>query len=340
MEKYNIVFIETPFSGENILGRRAQDFVLREFADFKCANSRIVKLSAYKDSVDEDDAVNIVLTLDMPLVKKDDILSLVRTMKTNGITFVRLGDKNSRAKISIGKGADEGVFSKEKCFLRIDGAKSYNVVYNCLKDRIIDDLLEHGVKIIDKAATHIDDTADIESGATVLPFCRIEGNSVIMKEATVSASYVRDSVIESGANVEMSHIVCSKVGESSTVGPFARLRGATVESRCRIGDFVEVKASLLHDGVKAAHLCYIGDADVGERTNVGCGTVFCNYDGLQKHKTTVGSECFIGANTNLIAPVVVGDNAFIAAGTTVTRDVEDGSFTIGRVKQDTKRYKN
>lgn len=336
MEKYNIVFVETPFSGENILGRRAQDFILREFADFKCANSRIVKLSAFKESADDDDAINIVLTLDMPLVKKEDILSLVRTMRTKGITFVRLGDKNSRAKISIGKGEDSGVFSKEECFLRIDGAKSYNVVYNHLKDRIIDGLLARGVNIVDRYATHIDDTAVIESGARVLPFCRIEGNTVIMKGATIAASYLRDSVVESGAQVEMSHAVCSKIGERSTVGPFARLRGATVEKGCRVGDFVEIKASLLHDGVKAAHLCYIGDADVGERTNVGCGTVFCNYDGAQKHKTTVGSECFIGANTNLIAPVVVGDNAFIAAGTTVTRDVEDGSFTIGRVKQDTK----
>ena len=81
---------------------------------------------------------------------------------------------------------------------------------------------------------------------------------------------------------------------------------------------------------------YVGDADVGDGTNVGCGTVFCNYDGKVKNKTTVGSRCFLGANTNLIAPVVVGDNAFIAAGTTVTRDVEESTFTIGRVKQDTK----
>ncbi len=99
---------------------------------------------------------------------------------------------------------------------------------------------------------------------------------------------------------------------------------------------MEIKASKLSDGVKASHLSYVGDAEVGEGTNVGCGTVFCNYDGREKHKTTVGSRCFIGANTNLIAPVVVGDNAFIAAGTTVTRDVGDGSFTIGRVRQDTK----
>ena len=121
----------------------------------------------------------------------------------------------------------------------------------------------------------------------------------------------------------------------ASVGPYARLRRATIGEDCRVGDFVEVKNSTLENGVKAAHLSYIGDAAVGERTNVGCGTVFCNYDGKTKHKTTVGCDCFIGANTNLVAPLVVGDKAFIAAGTTVTRDVDEKTFTIGRVRQDT-----
>ena len=156
-----------------------------------------------------------------------------------------------------------------------------------------------------------------------------------MNGAKVAGSYIKDSVID-GASVEYSYLACSHVHARATVGPFARLRGATIGNNCRVGDFVEVKASTLREGVKASHLTYIGDADVGERTNVGCGSVFCNYDGVDKHKTTVGCNCFIGANTNLIAPVVVGDNAFIAAGTTVTRDIEDGSFTIGRVRQDTK----
>ena len=147
---------------------------------------------------------------------------------------------------------------------------------------------------------------------------------------------MRNSIVENGASVEMSHIVDSCVRAGATVGPFARLRGAQVGEKCRIGDFVEIKASKLGNGVKASHLSYVGDAEVGDGTNVGCGTVFCNYDGKDKHRTTVGSGCFIGANTNLIAPVVVGDNSFIAAGTTVTRDVEECSFTIGRVRQDTK----
>lgn len=336
MDKYNIVFVETPFSGVGILGRRAQDFVLREFADFPCKQSKIVKQSLYKEKDFCDDMINVVLPLDMPLVKKDDIISLVKTMTAKGVTCVKLGAYDSPAKVCIGVGDNGDVFSKDGCFLRIDSAKSFNVVYNQLKERILDRLLSLGVYVFDRATTFIDDTAIVEGGAVIMPFCTIEGESIIKSGATIRSSYLKDSVIEGGAMVDSSHLASSTVGENATVGPFARLRSANISKSCRVGDFVEVKASLLRDGVKASHLCYIGDADVGERTNVGCGTVFCNFDGEKKHKTTVGSECFIGANTNLIAPVVVGDNAFIAAGTTVTRDVEDGSFTIGRVRQDTK----
>lgn len=336
MDKYNIVFVETPYSGVRILGRRAQDFVLREFADFPCKHSKIIKEEHFKEKNFLGDMINVVLPLDMPLVKKEDILTLVKTMTAKGVTSVRLGTCDSIAKVCIGMGENGGVFSKDGCFLRIDSAKSFNVVYNQLKERILERLLSFGVYVFDRSSTFVDDTAVIESGAVILPFCTIEGESRVKSGATIRASYLKDSVVEGGAMVDSSHLVSSTVGENATIGPFARLRSANISASCRVGDFVEVKASLLREGVKASHLCYIGDADVGERTNVGCGTVFCNYDGEKKHKTTVGSECFIGANTNLIAPVVVGDNAFIAAGTTVTRDVEDGSFTIGRVRQDTK----
>ena len=125
----------------------------------------------------------------------------------------------------------------------------------------------------------------------------------------------------------------------ASVGPYARLRGADVGEGCRIGDFVEVKASKLGGGVKAAHLAYIGDASVGEGTNIGCGSVFCNFDGKSKHSTRVGKNCFIGANANLVAPISVGDGAFIAAGTTLTEDVADNTFTVGRVRQNTKNKK-
>lgn len=336
MEKYNIVFIKTEGGEKELLGRRAEDYVIREFSDFSAKKCRIAKQSAYKEETAIlDGYVNVVLTLDMPLVKKADIEVLADEMRRKNISSIHLGAKDSVAKICIGKGIDEGVFCARKAFLKIDDAKSFNIVYNLLKDEILDGLLQNGVNIIDKATTFIDDTVSVERGVTIKPFCTIEGESAILANSTIFASYIRDSVVD-GADVSCSHIVCSHVHARATIGPFARLRHAVIDEGCRVGDFVEVKASRLRDGVKCAHLSYVGDADVGERTNVGCGTVFCNYDGREKHKTTVGAECFLGANTNLIAPLVVGDHAFIAAGTTVTRDVENGSFTIGRVRQDTK----
>lgn len=336
MEKYNIVFIKTEGGEKELLGRRAEDYVIREFSDFSAKKCRIAKQSAYKEETAIlDGYVNVVLTLDMPLVKKADIEALADEMRRKNISAIHLGAKDSVAKICRGKGVDEGVFCTREAFLKIDDAKSYNIVYNLLKDEILDGLLQNGVNIIDKATTFIDDTVSVERGVTIKPFCTIEGESAILAHSTIFASYIRDSVVD-GADVSCSHIVCSHVHARATVGPFARLRHAVIDDGCRVGDFVEVKASRLRDGVKCAHLSYVGDADIGERTNVGCGTVFCNYDGREKHKTTVGAECFLGANTNLIAPLVVGDHAFIAAGTTVTRDVENGSFTIGRVRQDTK----
>ena len=339
MDKFNVVFIETANSKRSVLGRRSEEYILREFSGFDAGDSRIVKEGVFFDNPEAfylSDAINVVLTLDTPLLRRKTVEHFVALMQHKKISSVRLGAKDAPSLIRIGSAVDEGIFVVDDDFLKIGDAKSFNMVYNLLKDRILDAHLLAGVSIVDKNTVFIDDTVKIEAGAQILPFSRIEGTSVIKSGAKVSASLVRNSVIEGGADVEFSHIVDSCVRARATVGPYARLRGAQIGEGCRIGDFVEIKASKLSDGVKASHLSYVGDAEVGDGTNVGCGTVFCNYDGREKHKTTVGSKCFIGANTNLIAPVVVGDNAFIAAGTTVTRDIGDSSFTIGRVRQDTK----
>lgn len=339
MDKYNIVFIKTPASETEILGRKAEDYLTMEFASFCATKCRISKLSAYKEEEAlSDEHINVVLTLDMPLVKVKDILDRVGDMQTHKIRHITLGKSGCVSKICFGKAPNEGVFCNKPCFFKIDDAKSLNLVYNQMRYRILNRLLDEGVNVADIYTTFVDDTVLVESGVTILPFCRIEGKSTIKNGAVIASSYLKDSVID-GARVDMSHIVDSVVHTGATIGPFARLRGATIYDGCRIGDFVEVKASKLARGVKASHLSYIGNAEVGEGTNVGCGSVFCNYDGVNKHKTTVGANCFLGANTNLIAPLVIGDNSFVAAGTTVTRDVQEESFTIGRVRQATKPKK-
>lgn len=325
--EFIIEYGATDNSEEEILGRSAQEYVHRAFE-----NTNLIKRTAAFAARD----VRIFVPLDMPLIQESDILRALKTMRVRRLDFLWLGGRGD-GYIRIGAGEENGVFLQENCFLRIRDAKSYNMVYNLLKYRIVDRLLAQGVHIPDSASVFIDDTVLVAPTAAILPFTRLCGSSRIAAGASISASYVDDSTVDENASVCYSHLHDSRVRKGASVGPFARLRSADIGEDCRIGDFVEIKASNLERGVKAAHLSYVGDAEVGESTNVGCGTVFCNFDGANKHRTQVGKDCFIGANTNLIAPIEIGDGAFIAAGTTVSRNVEKDSFTIGRVRQETKK---
>lgn len=179
---------------------------------------------------------------------------------------------------------------------------------------------------------NIEESVIIEEGAQVMPFVIIKGKSVIKKGAVIeSFSYLDNAVIERGAQIRASRITDSTVGENTTVGPNAHLReGSAAGKNCRIGNYVEMKKSTLGDYSKAAHLAYIGDAIVGKNCNVGCGAVFVNYDGKKKYKTTVGDNCFIGSNSNLIAPLKIENGCYIACGTTLTCDLEKDDFAIGR----------
>ncbi len=178
----------------------------------------------------------------------------------------------------------------------------------------------------------LEETVQVGRGVTIEPYAVIKGNTVLGDYCTVgSFSYLDNAVIGAYTEVKASRVTDSVVGERCTVGPNAHLRdGAVIENDCRVGNFVEIKRSTLHNGVKAAHLSYIGDAEVGARTNIGCGVIFVNFDGRQKHRTSVGENCFIGCNANLVAPLSVGKECFVACGTTVDKDMPDGSFSIGR----------
>jgi bifunctional UDP-N-acetylglucosamine pyrophosphorylase/glucosamine-1-phosphate N-acetyltransferase len=143
-----------------------------------------------------------------------------------------------------------------------------------------------------------------------------------------------NSKIGRETQIQCSVILNSEIGEQTTVGPFAYIRpGSIIGSRVRIGDFVEIKNSQIGDESKISHLTYVGDGIVGKDVNLGCGVIFVNYDGEKKSNTVVGDHAFIGCNTNLIAPVKVGDNAYVAAGSTVTEDVPEGALAIARSRQ-------
>lgn len=204
-----------------------------------------------------------------------------------------------------------------------------------LRKRINLSHLENGVTLIDPKSTYIGADVEIAKDTIIYPNVVLEGNTKIGEFCTIMPnSRIKDSIIEDNVNIESSVILESKVGKNTTVGPFAYIRPeSTIGEKVKIGDFVEVKKSSIGDGTKVSHLTYIGDAEVGKECNFGCGTVIVNYDGTKKHKTIIGDHSFIGCNTNLVSPVKVNDNTYIAAGSTITSEVEEGALAVARAKQ-------
>lgn len=204
-----------------------------------------------------------------------------------------------------------------------------------LRNRINKGHMDNGVTLIDPSATYISDEAIIEPDTTIYPNNIIEGNTVIKAGAIIYQNCrIKNSTIERGATIESSVILDSKVGEETKVGPFAYIRpDSTIGNNVKIGDFVEIKKSSIGDNTKVSHLTYIGDAEVGTGCNFGCGTVVVNYDGKKKYKTIIGNNAFIGCNTNLVSPVEIKDNAYTAAGSTITKEVPEASLAIARAKQ-------
>ena len=181
----------------------------------------------------------------------------------------------------------------------------------------------------------IDEKALIEPGAIILANSIILGNSKIEKNAIIGPnSVIIDSIIGENATIINSYISESYIGKNTTVGPFANIKKNTIiGDNCRIGNYVEVKNSKIKSNTKAAHLAYIGDSEIGFRCNFGCGSITVNYDGKNKHKTIIGDDVFVGSNSNLVAPITIEDNSFIACGSTITLDVPQNTLSIARSRQ-------
>ncbi|HAX73889.1 MAG TPA: bifunctional UDP-N-acetylglucosamine diphosphorylase/glucosamine-1-phosphate N-acetyltransferase GlmU [Firmicutes bacterium] len=207
-----------------------------------------------------------------------------------------------------------------------------------LRKRINEMHMRNGVSIIDPENTYIGCDVEIGSDTVVYPGVMLSGQTVIGSHTIIGAnSQITDSTIGSNTHVNASVISDSTIGDNTTVGPFAHIRmHSTIGNKARIGNFVEIKKSEFKDGAKSAHLSYIGDALLGENVNMGCGSITVNYDGKNKHKTVIGANTMVGCNVNLIAPVTISENAYLAAGSTINKDVPADAFAIGRAKQVTK----
>ena len=199
-------------------------------------------------------------------------------------------------------------------------------------------LLQSGVEMLDPAAVYVEENVTVGTGTLLLPGTILRGETSVGANCQIGPNtMLTDCTVEDGCTVNASQCEESRIGRDCQIGPYTHIRPhCVVGEGSKIGAFVQLKNCNLGAGTKMAHLTYVGDSDVGDHCNFGCGTVTCNYDGFQKFRTTIGSHVFVGCNTNFVPPVTVGDGAYIAAATTVTEDIPADAMAIGRSRQQVK----
>lgn len=207
-----------------------------------------------------------------------------------------------------------------------------------LRQRINETHMRNGVSLIDPQNTYIGTDVKIEQDVTIHPGVMLTGNTYVGTNSVIGAnSQLHNAQIGENTFINASVISDSNIGSNTTVGPFAHIRmNSEIGSQVRIGNFVEIKKSVFKEGAKSAHLSYIGDAELGENVNMGCGSITVNYDGKNKYKTTIGANTMVGCNVNLVAPITIAPNAYLAAGSTLTKDVPENALAIARSKQEIK----
>jgi len=214
---------------------------------------------------------------------------------------------------------------------RVQLAEAEDIFY----DRIRHHWMLEGVTIKNPSSVFIDAQAVLSPDVVIEPFTIIKGQTVIQEGAVIGPyTTLEDCVCGKGCRIENSVARQAVIGEACQIGPYAYLRPGTVLAHgVKVGDFVEIKNSKIDEGSKVPHLSYIGDSIVGKKVNIGAGTITCNYDGEKKHRTIIGDNSFVGSNTNFVAPVQIGQNAVIGAGSTITKDVPDGALAVERSQQ-------
>lgn len=239
--------------------------------------------------------------------------------------------------ILIKKGENAGAYVCDDCeaTLGANDRKQLNTLNNIMRKNINDALMLSGVDIPCTDGVMIGVDVEIGVGTTILPNTIIIGKTKIGSGCTIGPNtYIKNGVVGNNVILDNVKLLDSEVEDDVDCGPFVKVRaGSKLCKGVHIGNFVEVKNSVMGEGTKCAHLTYVGDSDVGKNVNFGCGTVTVNYDGTNKHRCKIGEHAFIGCNTNLIAPVEIGDFAFTAAGSTITDDVPENALSVARAKQ-------
>lgn len=283
-----------------------------------------------------------ILILDgaMPLVTSSSIADSALQCVNGG----ELSDRIQRSQINVNTASDflNTLTPNPSGALRTDSSRTRSEITAQLRQCILSDLLDSGVEIPCFDGILIGRNVSIGAGTTILPGTILRKNVTIGKQCTIGPNtLIEDSTVGEGTTLNAVQCYRSTIGNRVTVGPFCHIRpNSVIRDGVHIGDFVEVKNSDIGADTHISHLTYVGDSDVGERVNFGCGVATANYDGKKKYRCKIGNHAFIGCNTNLVAPVTVGENGYTAAGSTITDDVPDEALAIARARQQNKLFYN
>ncbi|MBR5229171.1 MAG: bifunctional UDP-N-acetylglucosamine diphosphorylase/glucosamine-1-phosphate N-acetyltransferase GlmU [Firmicutes bacterium] len=298
------------------------------------ADDQILKIVEQKDASEEEKAVKEVnagmYCMNAVFLKSN----ITKLSSDNAQNEYYITDLIAMA-VESGNGAGAYIVEDSDEIMGVNNRVQLSQASDVMRKRIAEKHMVNGVTIIDPSRVYIEDDVVIGNDTEIWPGAVLKGKTVIGKGCMIGADcQIENSTVGDGTDILKSVIKDSSIGENTHVGPFAYLRpGSEIGSGCKIGDFVEVKKARMGDGSKASHLAYIGDADIGEDVNIGCGVIFANYDGVHKFRSTAGDRAFIGSNSNLVAPVNIGADAYVAAGTTVTVDVPEGALCVGRSRE-------
>lgn len=353
------IILDNGNCGYSILGKNIIDYIIDELKKIKiddilCINNKSLK---EKLSIINNDGFSIVLNGDTPLIdmglindlidyhlcNNNDLSICMDEDKNNSVYCVKTKLLNNNLNLNdfevffcdkkVGKYIIKDKIKLLRCKSLVDLAKAEEYI----RLSIINKHLKNGVRIEGINNVFIAKDVVIENNV-VIRNSYISGNSYIYSGSVITNSEINNSTIFGNTNISYSVINDSIIGDRCSIGPFSNIRNnSVILGNNRIGNFVEIKNSRIGKNTKLSHLAYMGDATCGDNVNFGCGSITVNYDGKNKYKTLIGNNVFIGCNTNLIAPIEIKDNSFIAAGSTIVNDLDDGDFAIARSQQVTKK---
>lgn len=331
MENIQVIIVNDCFFKDKIYGLNTCEWLKNKF-ECECDLNSAEEIK----TVSLNKEYTLVLFSSYPLTRKQDVESIADITINKQLSYCQFNGgyliKTSLINEKVNN-LTSNIYNFEYN-LQITDNVSLNKVKKQIKEGIINKHIENGVQFVNSDNVIIDATVQIAGGVVIGNGCELYGTTNIDQYGQILSNSVLNNVkVNKNVQITSSFLEDCEIKSGANIGPFARIRiGTEVGENCKIGNFVELKQAKIEKNTKISHLSYVGDAEIGENCNIGCSVVFCNYDGKLKHKTIVGNNCFIGSNVNLVAPLQIKDNCFIACGSTVDKNIGENKFAIERSK--------